>query len=423
MPMLEQNGYRNSATQLAEPVTDEGRCLVELIEARLPEVAAGAADNDRDARFPVEVFEAFGKDGVLGATVPRELGGLGVDRLHDVALGLRNLAKVDASTALALHVQFSRGLTLTYEWQHGTPQAQALAERLLRGMATGERLVCGAVKDHHSAVTTLAPDGNGGWVLSGRKTLVSMAPIATDFVVYAQWRAEHGPVLLTAPVVSREAPGLEVLDDWDGLGMRASGTLDVVFDDCPVAAEDVLMRGPLDAADDAALAGQTVSSITMLGIYAGIAEAARDLAVRHGGKRATASSAAVRTLVAEIDARLFALRATAGTALAEADLLSTVLFGDLAERGRRMMRAFQYAKMIVNELGLKIVNDCLTVVGGSTYVNAHPLSRLYRDIRAGWFMQPYTYPDGVDFLSAQALGIAQHNDYMKVRAAQSPAPR
>ncbi|HET6707254.1 acyl-CoA dehydrogenase family protein [Amycolatopsis sp.] len=423
MDMLEKTGSQSSPALLREPVTDEGHGLVELIGARLPEVAAGAADNDRDARFPVDVFTSFGKDGVLGATVPKELGGLGVDRLHDVALGLLNLAKVDASTALALHVQFSRGLTLTYEWRYGTPQAQALAERLLRGMATGDRLVCGAVKDHPSTVTTLTPDGHGDWVLSGRKTLVSMAPVATDFFVYAQWRAEDGPIQLAAPVVSREAPGLDVLDNWDGLGMRASGTLDVVFRDCPVAAGDVLVRGPLDAADDAALAGQTVSSITMLGIYAGIAEAARDIAVRSAGKRAAGASAGVRTLVAEIDARLFALRATAGTALGEADLLSTVLFGDLAERGRRMMRAFQYAKLTVNELGLKIVNDCLTVVGGSSYVNAHPLSRLYRDIRAGWFMQPYTYPDGVDFLSAQALGITQHNDYMKTRAAQAPAPR
>ncbi len=423
MHMLEKNETRNSTAQLREPVTDEGRGLVELVGARLPDLAAVAADNDRDGLFPSDVFKSFGKDGVLGATVPKELGGLGVDRLHDVAFTLLTLAKVDASTALALHVQFSRGLTLAYEWKHGTPQAQALAERLLRGMATGERLVCGAVKDHHSAVTTLTPDGKGDWLLSGRKTLVSMAPVATDFVVYAQWRAEDGPIRLTAPVVSRAAPGLDVLDNWDGLGMRASGTLDVVFENCPIAAEDVLMRGPLDAADDAALAGQTVSSITMLGIYAGIAEAARDIAVAFGGKRATAASAGVRTLVAEIDARLFALRATAGTALTEADLLSASLAGDPAERGRRMMRAFQYAKMIVNEFGLKVVNDCLTVVGGSTYVNAHPLSRLYRDIRAGWFMQPYTYPDGVDFLSAQALGITQDNDYMKVRAAQSPARR
>ncbi|WP_188986878.1 acyl-CoA dehydrogenase family protein [Saccharopolyspora thermophila] len=421
--MMNNSEHQISPAYLREPVTEEGRNLVELLSARLPEVAAGAADNDRDGLFPTDVFNAFRKDGVLGATVPKELGGLGVDRLYDVALALLTLAEVDASTALALHVQFSRGLTLTYEWQHGAPQAQALAERLLRGMATGETLVCGAVKDHWSAVTTLTPDGNGDWLLSGRKTLVSMAPIATDFVVYAQWRSEDGPIMLTAPVVSREAPGLTVLDNWDGLGMRASGTLDVVFDNCPVAAENVLMRGPIDAADDAALAGQTVSSITMLGIYAGIAQAARDIAVATCGKRSAAPAAAIRTLVAEIDARLFALRSTTGTALAEADLLSADLSGDLAERGRRMMRAFQYAKMIVNELGLKIVNDCLTVVGGSTYVNTHPLSRLYRDIRAGWFMQPYTYPDGVDFLSAQALGIAHDNDYMKARAAQSAASR
>ncbi|MBF6063292.1 acyl-CoA dehydrogenase family protein [Nocardia terpenica] len=418
--MVKQTVYPTPLANLSEPVTPEGREFIDLITARLSEVQASAAENDRAGIFPVEVFNSFRKDGVLGATVPRELGGLGVDSLHDVTLALATLAAADASTALALHVQLSRGLTLDFEWRHGDSQARRLAERLLRGMATGQTLVCGAVKDHHSTVTRLVRDGSDGWRLQGRKTLVSMAPIATDFVVYAQCQLEeNGPIMLAAPVVSREAPGLTVLDNWDGLGMRASGTLDVVFDDCPIPAGDVLMRGALDAVDDTALAGQTVSSIAMLGIYLGVAQAARDFTIELCRKRAPNPSAGVQTLLAEIDTRLFALRAATAMALAEADRLSADLSGDLAERGRRMMRSFQYAKLTVNQLGPAVVNDCLTVVGGSSYVNANPLSRLYRDIRAGWFMQPYTYPDGVDFLSAQALGIDRDNDYMKVRAAQS----
>ncbi|MEU1607194.1 amino sugar nitrososynthase RubN8 [Micromonospora matsumotoense] len=414
-----ERGAPPSATpgNLDSAITMPGRELLTVVARHLPAVRSAAARNDRDGTFPVQTFRDLAADGVLGATVPVALGGMGVSRLHDVAVTLLRVAEADASTALALHAQFSRGITLTYEWRNGPPATRELAERLLRAMARGDAVVCGAVKDHPGAVTQLRPDGSGGWLMSGRKMLVTMAPIATHFVVSAQAPVAGGPTLLLAPVVSRNTPGLSVIDGWEGLGMRASGTLDVAFDDCPVPAGDVLTRGSVGEHSDAALAGHTVSSITMLGIYAGIAQAARDLAADGAVRSSTSSSAAKRTLMAEIDARLYALRATASAALANADELSPNQDMDAEERGRRMMTPFQCAKLMVNQLAAEVVDDCLTVVGGSTYVADHPLARLYRDVRAGRFMQPYTYVDGVDYLSAQALNLERDNNYVSVRAA------
>ncbi|MDP9863653.1 MULTISPECIES: acyl-CoA dehydrogenase family protein [Streptosporangium] len=411
-----------AAVDLRAPITPEGRTMVGLLTGFDSRIRDEAGGNDRAGTFPVETFEGFAKTGLMGATVPKELGGLGVGKMYDVAVGLVALAEADASTALALHVQLSRGLTLTYEWRHGPAHVRELAERLLRSMATGEAAVCGGLKDAPGAVTELTPDGSGGWLLSGRKTLVSMAPIATHFFVHALKRAEEGPGTLAVPVVHRDTPGLTVLDNWDGLGMRASGTLDIVFDRCPVPATDILDRGEVGARRDAVLAGQTVSSITMLGIYAGAAQAARDIAVGICARRSSGVPAAARTLIAETDARLYALRTAAGAALLNADALSDDLTGDLDERGRRMMTPFQYAKMTVNELSMRVVNDCLTMVGGLSYSGDHPLARLYRDVRAGSFMQPYSYVDGVDYLSGQALDLDQDNDYMSVRALRSQAP-
>jgi alkylation response protein AidB-like acyl-CoA dehydrogenase len=401
---------------LSAPLTSEGRGLMNLLTGELPGIRADAGPRDRQGRFPDEVFRAFRENGVMGATVPRALGGLGVSRMRDVAVALRALAEADASTALALHVQLSRGLTLAYEWQHGAPQVRERAERLLRLMATGEAAVCGAVKDAPSHVTELAPDGAGGWHLSGRKTLVTMAPIGTHFVVHAQQRLPGRPTALAAPIVERGAPGVSVINEWNGLGMRASGTLDVVFDRCPVPDDAVRSRSSVEVRDDSVLAGQTVSSVTMLGIYVGIAVCARDITMTWCRARSQQPPAAVRTLVTEIDARLYALRATADAALAEVDSLADELDLDPAERGRRMMTPFQYAKLTVNELSLRIVNDCLTAVGGAAYAESHPLARLYRDVRAGWFMQPYTYVDGVDYLSSQILGNDRDNDYVSLRA-------
>ncbi|MFC4587107.1 acyl-CoA dehydrogenase family protein [Sphaerisporangium corydalis] len=404
------------AGQLGTPLTPNGRALLTLVEQDVALIRDGAAAHDRFGEFPVETFERFLDDGVMAGTVPAELGGTGVSCLADVATVLAAVAEADASTALALHVQFSRGLTFAYEWRHGSPPVRALAERLLRGMASSRLVVCGAAKDHHTAVTRLTPDGDGGWLLSGRKTLVTLAPIATHFLVHTQKAVEGEPVTLAAAVIDRSSPGLTVLPEWDGLGMRASGTCDIVFEDCPIAAEDVLQREVIGAHSDRTLAGQTVSSITMLGIYAGVARAARDIAVAAATRRPTAPPAAVRALVADIEANLYTLQSTAAAALANADELNNDLSGDLDERGRRMMAPFQCAKLAVNRLARSVVNDCLTVVGGAAYGAAHPLSRLYRDVSAGWFMQPYTYVDAVDFLSGQALGIDRDNNYLSYRA-------
>ncbi|WP_344982291.1 acyl-CoA dehydrogenase family protein [Streptosporangium fragile] len=377
--------------------------MLDLLTGHLAQIQAEAEENDRKGAFPAETFMNFRKDGVLGATVPAELGGLGLSCLHDVCLALLTVAEADASTALALHMQLSRGLTLTYEWKHGGDAAQRLAERLLRAMGSGEAVVCTTVKDAPRVRTTLTPAPGGGWVLSGRKTLASMAPIATHFVISAQTGGDGGPPVGAAAVVSRQAPGFAVLDNWDGLGMRASGSVDVVMDGCAVPEADVFLRGPVGAHSDAALAGQTVSSITMLGIYTGIAQAARDAAVDMLRRRGRTPAGAVRTLLAEIDAQLYALRTTVAACLATADYFSYEFEGDLAERGRRMMHAFQRTKLIVNRFAPDIVDGCLTMIGGASYSAANPLSRFYRDVRAGGFMHPFGYPDAVDYLSDVAL--------------------
>ncbi|GII90685.1 acyl-CoA dehydrogenase family protein [Sinosporangium siamense] len=391
---------------LREPITPEGRDLLDIVTTHLPAIGAVAAENDRQGTFPAAVFEGLRKDGVMGGTVPTEFGGFGVGCMHDVALVLMKVAEADASTALALHMQLSRGLTLAYEWRRGSSVARSLAERVLRKMGTEGAVVCTGVKDAPKGgiVTTLLPAEGGGWTLSGRKTLVSLAPIATDFAIYARAHVPDGPPRYALAVLPRQSPGLTVLDNWDGLGMRASGTVDIVFDNCPIAPEDVLLREVAGERNIAILAGQTVSSIAMLGIYTGVAQAARDLAVGQLKRRGKVTSGAVRTLVAEMDARLFTLRSSVAGALAVADALAYDEVTDPAERGLQMMTPFQCAKLMVNRLAPAIVSDCLTVVGGASYSGSNPLSRLYRDVRAGGFMQPYTYPDAVDYLSGQVFG-------------------
>ncbi|MFD3540789.1 acyl-CoA dehydrogenase family protein [Streptomyces sp. NPDC058662] len=394
---------------LTEPRTPEGRALLEVLGRHLPRLAAGATEHDRDGTFPLDAVHRMGADGVLGATVPREFGGLGVSSVHDVCLAVKRIAEADASVALSLHMQFSRGITMSYEREHGTGTGPALAERLLRLMGTGGALISGALKD--AGVTTeLVPAQDGGWRLTGRKILVSMAPFATHVVVAARTRPVSGPPLLASAFLPTDTPGLKAPDHWNGMGMRASASTEVLFEDCPVPAADVFLRGPAGVRNDAAMAGQTVSSIGLLGVYAGIAQAARDAAVADVTRRGGRPAAAVRTLVAELDVKLYGLRTALAAALDNADHHAHRAAADPHERGRLMMAPFQYAKLIVNRTAAAIVEDCMTLVGGASFTTDHPLSRHYRDVRAGWFMQPFTYADAVDHLSAHALGTDREGD-------------
>ncbi|WUH98276.1 acyl-CoA/acyl-ACP dehydrogenase [Spirillospora sp. NBC_00431] len=390
-------------SDLTEPTTPEGGLLLEILARHAPRVAAAAEEHDREGTFPVGVVKELAADGVLGATVPAELGGLGVSSVHDVCLAVMRLAEVDASLALSLHMQLCRGLTMSYELEHSTDAGRALAERILRLMASGETLISGALKDA-GPPTELVP-ASEGWLLSGRKILVSMAPVASHFVVSARTRPGSGTPRAASVFLPARTEGLTVAEDWDGLGMRASASTEIRFDRCRIPDTDVFLRGPVGGRDDAALAGQTASSIGLLGVYAGIAQSARDIAVAGVSGRGGTPAAAVRTLTAEIDVKLYSLRTALGVALINTDRYAHRDFDDPGERGRRMMVPFQQAKLVVNRCAAAIVEDCMTLTGGASFVSGHPLARRYRDVRAGWFMQPFTYADAVDRLSAWALGL------------------
>lgn len=389
---------------LGAPVTPEGHRLLEVLGRHLPRIAEAADEHDRAGTFPTEVFQALRADGVLSATVPREYGGSGVSSVHDVTLAVMRVAEADASTALCLHMQLCRGITMSYERRHSTPAGQALAERVLQLMGNGGAVVGGALKDA-GQVTDLRPDGDSGWLLSGRKILVSMAPVATHFVVATRTRPDSGPARAASAFLEAGAKGLAVPGDWDGMGMRASASAEVVFDDCPVPEEDLFLRGPVGEVNHAAMAGQTVSSIGLLGVYAGIAQSARDIAVAAVRRHPGTPAAAVRTLVAELDVKLYSLRTALGAALLHTDHHAARTEDDPAERGLRMIAPFQYAKLVVNRNAAAVVEDCMTLAGGASFTAGHPLARRYRDVRAGWFMQPFSYADAVDHLSARALDL------------------
>ena len=305
-----------------EPETEAGRRFAELAEGHVEDFRAGAADHDRDGSFPAKNFEALKTSGMLAAFVPEALGGLGLDSIHDWAVGLVRLGAADPSTAIALNMHLAVSRIQAQMWHAARAQADPAGEArnaaLLAAIAGGELLICATATepgtDFLRPKTTATPSDDG-WVLQGRKIFVTLSPVANLHVLNLRIPDPEGDKLGFA-FVPAGTPGLEPQDDWDALGMRASGSQSVVLRDCRVPEGSVQVAGQWGRWSPGLLMGRTLGNVTLLGVFLGIAERARELAVlgaqrqqkpKHGG--ALAGSSGIQHLVGEIEIDLAAARA------------------------------------------------------------------------------------------------------------------
>lgn len=403
------------------PVTDAGRRFVELAEKHAADFSERADRHDREATFPFDNFEDMTKSGFLAGVVPEAYGGLGVESLHDLMVGMSRLARGDASTAIAanMHIggtnnvlRFRRRAELA-----GDLATVALVDGLLREVAAGRILMSfpnsEAGTDLTSPVTEATPV-LGGFRVTGRKIFGTVSPAAHLFFPTVRVPTGDGGYHTATAMVPRATPGLEVRDNWDALGMRASGSNDVVFTDCFVPTE-----GVFGVRDNYGKVGRGFPDVALNvnaplnATFLGIAEAARDLAVKATGqhkgptRRMLRDRIPIQQLVAEIEIDLAVARAV------------TERLGRLADEFRRryaseeppvsdanaIMVDVQCMKYVVTRKAVDVVDRAMTVCGGAAYMCKHPLTRLYRDARAGAFMQPYAPYEALEFIGKVTLGL------------------
>ena len=396
-----------------------GKRFVELVESHVETFRERAARHDRDGSFPAENFDDLRKSGAVGAFAPEDLGGLGLDSVHDWATGIERIARGDASTAIALnmHLAISRNLgqALRAARQRGDTEAIARNEALLGAVASGNLLICATATEPGTDFlrpNTTATPTEDGWSISGRKVFVTMSPVANLYALNLRVPdPEGGPDRMGFAFIPVGTPGITPQDDWDALGMRASGSQSIVLEDCQVPAGSVQLAGTWGEWNPALLMGRTLGNVTLLGAFLGIAERARELAVqgaqrtskpKHGGALANASG--VQHLLGEIDIDLAAARAVLNDATADVDtLLAETDAPDLAS-AHGCMRDYQCAKWTVNQNAISIAARAMDVCGGSAFLSGHELSRLYRDVRAGPFMQPFSPTEAREYVGQIALG-------------------
>ena len=389
--------------------TAAGRALVATAERLAEDFAVRAAAHDRDGSYPFESIDSLRHAGYFAAPVPEELGGLGVSSVHDVIVASGRLARGDASVAIGVNMHLVVVLSLARRWRMARAAGNARRERAfagsLRRIASDGIVMAAAMSERGQDLTrpvTEAVRTDGGWRIDGHKIFCTMAPAATILLTSVRFADDDGVERYAYVEIPADAPGVRINDDWDALGMRASGSHSVTFDgvELPAAA----LRGGFPTGRPVPYLERNLpSGLFHASASLGIAEAAFARAARpdriNGDARAP-------MLVAESAIDLTASRATISRAAALIDEhhAANPTADGTDEEITALFAEGQAAKTFVNEAATRVVDRALALSGGAGYLNGSPLARAYRDVRAGAFMHPLGANRAYDFLADVALG-------------------
>jgi alkylation response protein AidB-like acyl-CoA dehydrogenase len=400
-----------------QPITEPGRRFVALAEEHAADFATRADQHDREGSFPFENFEAMKKSGFLAAPVPGELGGLGLSSVHDVGVGLSRLARGDGSTAIAVNMHLASVWTMTRMRQAAPDGPLAGAIAGLQGGIVAGQIICAVTATEAGTSfahpnTAVTSDGDG-FRLNGHKIFGTLSPVANILFVPARMPRDGGDAAALVMLL-RGMDGIEIKDNWDALGMRASGSGDVVYNNVPLAGANVVNSGePLGQQTPADVTMVLGGNIGLLASFLGIAEEAAHIAVdlakkrRKGpSNRTMAERPWIMHLVGEMEVDLATCRSMISHIGRVADeyYARTTHGAGTMDEAHEVQRQFQAAKFVANRKAIDVVDKALTISGGAGYMSKHPLSRLYRDVRAGPFMQPFSPGEALEYIGRVTLG-------------------
>src|SRR5215211_166822 len=234
--------------------TTAGARLVAIAAELSQELAARAAEHDRGGSYPFEAINALKAAGYFAAPVPVELGGLGVSSAHDLVVASSRLARGDASVAIGVNMHLVAVLNMERRRQvalaAGNERRAGGFASSLEQIARDGVVLAAAISERGQDLTrpgTRATRTASGWRIDGRKMFCTMSPAATDLYVAVSYVDGEGVERYAYAMVPTGAPGVVVHDDWDALGMRASGSNSVSLEGVELPESGV--RGGFRAGD------------------------------------------------------------------------------------------------------------------------------------------------------------------------------
>ncbi len=401
-----------------QAATEAGAEFIASAERFAEQFADETPGYDKAGNFPVKHLDALRQSGFLYAPIPVEAGGMGIESIHDTMVASSRLARGDAGLTLGVNMHLLVLQSLVRQRRiainaGNDVKSEALTQTLREFAASGAFIGSANSEPNQDLLrpATTVSNVDGTWRVNGVKIIASGAPGATHFSVSATIRDEAGERYVYA-IVPRDTPGVRVLDDWDALGMRDSGSCTVTFDNVEV---------PNFRSDKGTRAGvitpEHLEEILSSGLAhaassLGVAEAAHEAAIDTVcSKRRNAPDFPIRSFVQERAAEnsidLAAARAIFSRSLMLIDEYQEnhpCQRGSLAEVSPVFAEA-QRAKAFVNAAAVRIADRALAMAGGAGFMSRAPLSRYYRDARAGAFMHPLGANVATEYLGAHTLGL------------------
>jgi alkylation response protein AidB-like acyl-CoA dehydrogenase len=391
--------------------TDPGARLVAVAERLASEIAPCAADHDRDGSFPFDSLTSVKQSGYLAAPIPEQLGGLGVASVHDLLVASSRLARGDAALTLGVNMHLVFVLNVARRWQIATAagderRARAFGETLEEIAREGTVFASAGSERRQDLTrpTTRAKRTETGWLVAGHKVFCTMAPAADVLYTAVTYIDDGGHERYGYAIVPRRTPGVVVHDDWDALGMRASGSHSVSFEDVrlPLSA----LRGGFPIGDAVEYMERNLAAgLFHAGAALGIAESAH-VSVTAGLARRNELDPHAQMLAAESFVDLSACRAvfSRAAALIDEHHERNPTSRGTAQELTQLFAEAQGAKLFIGEAAVRIVDRALAQSGGAGYLNGSPLARAYRDVRALPFMHPLGANRAYAFLGQLAAG-------------------
>jgi alkylation response protein AidB-like acyl-CoA dehydrogenase len=335
------------------------------------EIAPGAAERDEHGRFPSDVVPKLAAQGLLGILVPDEYGGAGYDAIS-AAIILEEIARVDA--AVALLVGSHNSLCSGHILAAGTEDQK---RTFLPPLARGEKLGAWALTEPGSgsdagAMRTRATLEGESWLIRGDKQFITQGSTAGTYVVMASTDPSQRTKGISAFIVPRETPGLNVGKIEKKLGVRASDTAALHFDDMRVPKENLL--GKMNEGFKDVLGVLASARIGMAALAVGIARGALDEALKYARRRRQFGKPileyeAIQWMLADMATEIDAARLLAHKAATLKDL------------GRPFLRTASQAKLHASEVAVRATSKAIQIHGGYGYLKDSPVERFYRDAK------------------------------------------
>ena len=353
-------------------LTDEQRLVRETARAFTEgEIVERARENDRTATFDLGLVAQIAEQGYLGAIVPREYGGAGLDYLT-YGLIVEEVGRGDSAMRTVISVQTSLVCSSLLRW--GTEDQK---RHYLPRLCSGEWLACFALTEPDTgsdaaAQRTRAERADGGWRINGAKMWISLGSHARLALVFAQTDPAAAHRGIACFLVDTEQEGFRPQAIHHKMGLRGSDTAEIGLDDVFVPDDGVLG----DVGDGFRIAMSALDSgrYSVAAGCVGVCQGCVDHSVGYAKERRQfgrpiAAFQLVQAMIADMVVETDAARMLVWRA------------GFLKDRGRPSSTETSIAKLYATEAAVKAANTAIQVHGGSGYVDDHPVERYFRDVR------------------------------------------